>query len=284
MAIGSAVDWAGRMKEFSPGFLTGNAVLAKVAGCASVLLHGSTTLGVDDPWSDLDAWVLLPAEALAELRRTSSDWFFEFSLDGKPGHFTVEPLEGFEQRVRACDFPLIAEVRHAVVLLDPTCAGQRLIDLSRLPMRPEVRRAWFCYHYVEMRGEHRAIDNPIERGDPVAILLALTKALEHAMRAALVLDGEPYPYSKWLARACERTPTGRAVLSLVQEMVNLLAQDGLRRPGPEKGHPLSEKLRDIRRMLVAAARAGGIDELWLDKWWLFCEQARAMRDVAWCGK
>ena len=198
------------------------------------------------------------------------------------GISTLNPWRPSSSGVRSCDLPLIAELRRAVGLLDPTSSGQRLIDFAQLPMRPEVRRAWLCYHYVEMRGEHRAIDNPIERGDPVAILLALTKALEHAMRAALVLDGEPYPYSKWLARACERTPTGRAVLSLVQEMVNLLAQDGLRRPGPEKGHPLSEKLRDIRRTLVNAARTSGVEELWLDKWWLFCEQARTMRDIAWC--
>jgi hypothetical protein len=282
MASGSAVDWVGRMKTFSSDFLAGHGVLAKAAGCASVLLHGSTTLGIDDQWSDLDAWILLPAGALSELRQTSNDWFFEFSLDGKPGHFTLEPQEGFEQRVRTCDFPLIAELRHAVVLADPSGAGRRLIDLARTPMRPEVRRAWFCYHYVEMRGEHRAIDNPIERGDPVAVLVALTKALEHAMQAALVLDGEPYPYSKWLARACEGTPTGRSVLAPITEMLDLLGRGDLRRPGPEKGHPLSDKLRDIRRTLVAAARAGGLDELWLDKWWLFCEQARAMRDVPWC--
>jgi len=246
------------------------------------MLHGSTTMGIDDPWSDLDVWVIVPDEAMGQLRRTSQDSFFEFALGGKPGHFTLEVYEDFLSRVRRCDMPLIAELRPAVVLGDPQGYGQGFIDLARQPMRPEVRLAWFRYHYVEMRSEHRACDNPIERGDPVAVLLAMTKTLEHAMRAALVLDGQPYPYSKWLARACAGTPTGQKVLHGAEEMLGLLAAGALHRPGPEKGHPLSDKLREIRRVLVEAARAGGLDEPWLDKWWLFMEQAdRGVREVSW---
>jgi len=270
------------MKQFAPGFLGGHPVLGSVASPAAVLLHGSTTMGIDDPWSDLDVWVLAPSTALRELRQTSQESFFEFALDGKPGHFTLESCEDFLTRVRRCDMPLIAELRLAVVLGDPQGAGQGLIDLARQPMRPEVRLAWFRYHYVEMRSEHRACDNPIERGDPVGVLLAMTRTLEHAMRATLVLDGQPYPYSKWLARACAGTPTGQKVLPSVQEMLGLLAADTLHRPGPEKGHPLSDKLREIRRTLVAAARSGGLDEPWLDKWWLFMAQAaRGVREVTW---
>ncbi len=273
--------WSARMKAFTPPFLAGHPVLRGVADRACVLMHGSTTLGIDDPWSDLDGWILLPADTLRRLRETSADWFFEFQLEGKPGHLNIESYDDFQRRVQVCDFPLIAELRSAVVLIDRDGCGQGLIDLARQPMPEPVRRSWFCYHYVEMRGEHRAVDNPIERGDPVAVLLAMNKALEHAMQAALVLDRQPYPYSKWLARACERTPTGRTVLALVNEMLDLLARGDLRRPGPEKGHPISDKLREIRGALVAAARAGGIDEPWLTQWWLFCEQARTMKNTTW---
>ncbi len=270
------------MRQFAAGFLGGHPALGPLASQAAVMLHGSTTIGIDDPWSDLDVWVIVPDDALQRLRQTSQDSFFEFALDGKPGHFTLESYEDVASRVRRCDMPLISELRLAVVLGDHQGCGQALIDVARQPMRPEVRLAWFRYHYVEMRSEHRACDNPIERGDPVAVLLAMTKALEHAMRAALVLDGQPYPYSKWLARGCAGTPTGQKVLGGVQEMLDLLAADALHRPGPEKGHPLSDKLREIRRTLVEAARAGGVDEPWLDKWWLFMEQAaRDVREVTW---
>jgi hypothetical protein len=282
MANETAAAWTAKMKQFAPGFLAGHAVLGPLAAKAVVALYGSTMIGIDDPWSDLDVWVIVPNMALRELRQTSQESFFEFALDSKPGHFTLEPYEGFLEQVRRCDMPLIADLRPAVVLCDPQGCGQGLIDLARQPMRPDVRLAWFRYHYIEMRSEHRACDNPIERGDPAAVLLAMTKALEHAMRAALVLDGQPYPYSKWLARACARTPTGQKVLRSVEELLDLLAADALHRRGPEKGHPLSDKLRDMRRILVGAARAGGLDEPWLDKWWLFMEQAdRGAREVTW---
>ena len=101
-------------------------------------------------------------------------------------------------------------------------------------MREEVRRAWFRYHYVEMRGEHRAADNPIERGDSVAVLQAMTQTLSHALRAAVVLDGQPYPYIKWLAHAAFQTPTGKRLAPRVAELLDCLACDALRLPGPEK--------------------------------------------------
>jgi hypothetical protein len=247
-----------------------------------VLLHGSTTRGIDDPYSDLDVWIFLPASRLPELDAAAGTRFFAFDLDGKPGHFTAEPAEEVAQRVRRCDFPLIVELRVAAILADPRGEAASLVRVARQPMREEVRRAWLRYHYVEMRGEHRAADNPIERGDAVAVLQALSQTLSHALRAAMVLDGEPYPYVKWLAHAAFQTPTGLLLASDVTEILDLLARDALRLPGPEKGHPLSGKLREIRLLLVDAARAQGIDEPWLNEWWLHMVQARdGIRAVEW---
>jgi hypothetical protein len=274
--------WVKRLREFVPVYLAEHPALACVADEATLLLHGSTTRGIDDPFSDLDVWIFLPAAMLPDLDAATATRFFPFELDGKPGHFTVDPSEEVARRLRHCGFPLIAELRVAETLADPRDEAGSLVRFARQPMREEVRRAWFRYHYVEMRGEHRAADNPIERGDAVAVLQAMTQTLSHALRAAMVLDGEPYPYVKWLAHAAFQTPTGSLLAPRVTELLDCLARDALRLPGPEKQHPVSRKLREIRLLLVEAARASGIDEPWLDEWWFHIVQARErIREVVW---
>lgn len=149
-------------------------------------------------------------------------------------------------------------------------------------MRPDVRTAFFRYHYVEMRGDHKACQSPTNRGDPLALLQLASKTLGHALRAALVLDREPYPYDKWLAHDARETPTGTVVERGARRVLDLLARDVLRQPGPERDHPLGLALREIRVELIDAARAGGIDGPWLDEWWLYIDEARrGAEEVSW---
>lgn len=249
-----------------------------------MVLHGSTALGIDDAFSDLDLWLFAPDELVRQAEADAGTRFFSFTLDDKPGHFNLEPAEQARQRLRDCDLELIAELRRAAVLADVGNLAGALVAEARRPMPAAVRRAWFCYHYVEMRGFHRNCDNPIERGDALAVLQSLVPVVNHALRAAMVLDGIPYPYIKWLAQAAGTTPTGQRLLPLVHDLLDLLAADVLRRPGPEKGHPLSDKSREIRKVLVESARSVGIDEPWLDRWWEYLPQARErIKAVKWEG-
>jgi predicted nucleotidyltransferase len=265
-----------------PVYLDQQPALARFSDKMMVLLHGSTTRGIDDPYSDLDVWIILPLAQVRKVEAVAGTRFFPFNLENKPGHFTVEPVEEVRRRCRQCDFPFIAELRMAEILADWRDEAAILVLRARDPMHEDVRRAWFRYHYIEMRGEHRAADNSIERGDAVAVLQAMTQTLSHALRAAMVLDGEPYPYVKWLAHAAFQTPTGRLIEPHVTEFLDWLARDALRLPGPEKQHPLSSKLREIRLLLVEAAQASGIDELWLDEWWFYIVQARdGIREIVW---
>jgi hypothetical protein len=268
-------DRIAELQDFVPAFLSKLRERSLPRGDACTLLHGSTTMGIDDAHSDLDVWLLLPTRGVEQFEAAGAPRFIEFQLSGKPGHFTIEPAEAFFDRVRRCDFPLIAELRLAQILSDADGVGHRLVDTARQPMRDAVRRAWFRYHYVEMRGEHRACDTPIERNTPVPILLAMSSTIAQALRAACVLDGVPYPYVKWLHRVASQTPTGAKLALHVERMLELLAADSLRQPGPERQYPLSQKLRDIRAVLIDTARAAGIDEPWLREWYLTIPASRA---------
>lgn len=274
--------WLPGLRQEAEKLLSENKILGPFRESAAVLLHGSTTRGIDDPWSDLDLWLLIPESAAAAFDASASSRFIGFRVNGKEGHFNIGSLESFSSRIHKCDLPLIAELRTAVSVLDSGRVGTKLIELSRQPMTESIRKTWFRYHYVEHRSEHRAIDTPIERGDGFAILQGATNALAHALRAAMVLDGEPYPYIKWLAAASRLTNTGGTLAGNVEEFLDILGAGGLRLRGPEREHAVSLKLKEIRRKLIAAARGSGMDEPWLESWWLYLDLARReIHNIAW---
>jgi hypothetical protein len=265
--------WSAALHELIPDFFASSPALREVLGECCVMLHGSTTSGIEDAFSDLDLWVIVPQAKLAQAESIAGTRFFSFTFLGKKGHFNLESVDEMNQRVQNCDLEVINEIRLASIIRESDGMGQHLFSAANQPMSEPVRRAWFCYHYVEMRGFHRNGDNPIERGDAVAVLQALVPTLNHAMRAAMVLDGVPYPYIKWLGNSVAQTPTGSQVIPIVNEILDLLAQGALRIGGPEPDHPLGKRLREIRVTLIDAARANGIDEPWLERWWVHMTQA-----------
>ncbi|MEO6436281.1 MAG: hypothetical protein ABIP55_11060 [Tepidisphaeraceae bacterium] len=271
-----------RLNDALPALLRAHPAVAALLDRSALLLHGSTTIGIDDPLADWDLWVLTDMESWRDFDREHGTRFIEFRSVRK-GHFQIEPIDAFRHRVARCDFQLISELRHALVLSDPRGIAAGILADSCKPMSEQVRRAWFCHHYVEMRGEHRACDNAIDRGGHAfAVLLGATRALEHALQAAMILDGEPYRYGKWLTTMAARTPTGAGIVPLVHDAMRLIASGAIDHPGPEAAHPLTLMLKEIRRVLIDAARAAGIDEPWLNEWWLHIDKARdGVRDVTW---
>jgi hypothetical protein len=267
--------WSEKLKSNLPSLMAEQPILAEFADRAAILLHGSTCRGVDDPFSDLDIYVLLRAKDLAEFDRRSPIRFYEFMLDGKKGHWMAYVLEEFAAHVECCDMALISELRTSIVLHNRLDRAQTLLECAKSPMRPEVRRAFFFHNYYQMRNFHRASDNPMERGDGLAVLFSLSQTVAYALRAALILDGEPYPYEKWLRREALRHPTGEKLAPHVDAILDAIAGDALRLARPERQNPLSQSVRQIRQILIDAARAKGIDEPWLIQWWLYISQAEA---------
>ena len=102
---------ANPLTEWLPGFLTAHPVLQHSHTSASVILHGSLTLGIDDPYNDIDLWRLLLEGQLSALDDLSSIRFFSFELDGKPGHINAHPAAEFEQSIRECNMDTIYQLR-----------------------------------------------------------------------------------------------------------------------------------------------------------------------------
>lgn len=241
----------------------------------SIVWHGSMTRGVDDDLADIDLWCLGSRADVERLDHESPTRFFNLEHRGRTGHLNVEVLDDFDRRITACDLPLIAELRCAHIVADPDGAAFRLLARAATPMPDDVRAAWFRFHYVEFRGEHRSTDNPAARGHAVAVFLAAAGCLREALRAAMVLDGEPYPYDKWLYRDASRTPTGAALAPGVAHLLDQISGDSLRAAMPEAAHPLVQGLKGLRSVLIERARQGGLDGDYLTRWWLHMTTARA---------
>ena len=274
--------WADRLQVWLPGFINSHKALQALNSEPVAILHGSTTLGIDDEYSDLDVWLLVSSTDLERFDQISDTRFVSFITDAKKGHCNLYTAEEFASRIECCDFPIISELRRAQILHDSQGAAQDMQQWAQSTMPEDVRLLWFRYHYIRMRQAHRTCDNPIERGDAGAIVLALAETMAEAWRAAMMLDWEPYPYIKWLPHLASATPTGRRIASLMNDVLDLLAQGVLRHPGPEALHPLSLKLREIRHVLINAAGAQGVTASWLDDWWLEVERAhQEIRTIRW---
>ena len=92
MSLAESNPWPARLREFLPQLVRDTSGLAAVADQSTWFLHGSTTRGIDDAYSDLDVWFLPPTEQPSQ--------FIEFKLDGKPGHVQIESRADFASRIR----------------------------------------------------------------------------------------------------------------------------------------------------------------------------------------
>lgn len=284
MAPETRASWVGKAKAFLPPFLKGHPHLAQVAARCTVIFHGSTMQGVEDEVSDLDFWLLLGRDDLVKLESGAATRFFEIKIDKKDGHLNAVQADELAAQVDACDLPVIAELRTAEAVVDGLARGNVLIGKARLAMGAKARRAFFFHHYVEMRGWHRNADNPMKRHEPWGIFTSAARALDEGLKAAMVLDGEPYPYPKWLMVAAARTPTGKLVVPYAERVMKALTSGGLAFAGPGPSNPVNLELRALRQVLIDAAKKNGITEPWLDTWYKSIEPARAApKTVRWPG-
>ncbi len=275
LSVGStAAKWADLVRAEIGVRLDSHPNLAGLWRSGYVLLYGSTSCGVDDAYSDIDLLLLVREEDACVLKDTSGTDFFDFPVRGKAGHLTVEPLNLWQQRLRTCQMPYIYQLRNAIPICGETPEVGDLLQSARKPLPGHVAHAFAAYHYTEMRSWHRSCDNAMERHDPVALLLLLPQALADAMRAALIMQGVPYPYDKWLYQELVCRVECASLCASLGRILELLGQDGLQLKLRESANPISNELRAIRQDIIEMAKSRGWDEPWLDKWWLHMDEIR----------
>lgn len=277
----NAQKWAAASREFIPGFIHDHKILKHVQDKATVVLHGSTTLNVDDPYSDLDFWLILDEEEEMQFNALTKESFFLLEIQGKQGHINPFPL----RELRACfngsiNMVLAYEVKNAIAILDKKEHFQSIKSQANTPLTDGVRYAHFFRNYIEMRASHRSCDNPMERHDHFAMLYNVMDTLKFALQAAFVLDRKPYPYDKWIYAHAHRAETPKTLVPLIDNILEHIASGPSALHGPERDNKISQELRKIRAILVEKARQTGIDQPWLNAWWRFIEESKRAVQVA----
>lgn len=257
-------------------------VLGHLPGEYCIVLHGSAARGIDDKVSDLDYWLVIDEPSLTKFDAMCPSRFVEVEIEGKPGHMNPILFAEFNAAFTSPKFEIINELRCAIALYDPRGSFAEVKRRAQLPVNDAVRRVAFFECYVEMRAAHKSVDNPMDRHDAWATLSGVVGTIQYAMKCALILDGRPWPYGKWLHVETRKCPTGQRIVPSIERVLNLLAEGRQALLGPERENAISKELKIIRSTLVDRARETGIDEPWLNKWWLYIDEARAaVQSVEW---
>jgi hypothetical protein len=85
-------------------------------------------------------------------------------------------------------------------------------------------------------------------------------------RICCLLDGEPFPYDKWLLRACRETRVGARVAPILQRVVTTLThlEDDLERSWPAVRKAIDALDTEACDILEEAMVEWGIDRTWID--------------------
>ena len=278
--------WVNAAKNYFAEFIHTHEILRTMDDSVTIVLHGSTSRNIDDPHSDLDFWLVLDDSEHEKFRSITEQSMIEVEIGGKPGH--INPLRLRE--LEACfshriNMVLANEVSSSIVIEDRKNVFNRFIALSNRPLSEAVKYAFFFHNYVEMRCYNRCCDNPMERNDSFAVLYNVMSTIRYMFQAAFVLDNTTYPYEKWLYVFAGRSEAPKSLIENVDNIIEEIVTNPFSLFGPEKDNKISHELAIIRKKLIEKAKQEGIDEIWLEKWWLYIDKARnIVNDVCWADQ
>lgn len=211
----------------------------------AVAVAGSAAVGWEDEFSDTDVLVFVPREdygaiygryrqaieegrvAVMNPRALQYSEFPYTYIPGTNAHYMLYVFEETEEKLARYDDVAMWVHGNSIVLHDPSGRYARLRAATSYP--EEVWRAKRRDLYIGMANAGGAASNALRRGDQAVVMLTLTDAVMRALRLCFLLEHRPFPYEKWLLRAAAGTGPGRAVLPLIEELLEELRRPEIRR-------------------------------------------------------
>jgi hypothetical protein len=246
----------------------------------SIMLDGSTALGVVDEKSDVDVMIICQDEyynsinqrfEVAGLIPEHSSFFMDIELpSGKTGHYTLHKKSEVANALMNGDMGWLWNASVSYIYYDQ-------LDLKSLfnqfvPLQPEVLMRLRKRTYIEVRSLARSLDNPVVRGDAFPILFLAVSLYKEALRCAITIEGYPYPYDKWLVPVAEQTIVGRKILECAGDFWRYLRDAESFAPMYQEENNFVKMEKHFRKVLVEEFRALGIDGPWLTEWWKFMDE------------
>lgn len=246
----------------------------------SVILDGSTAMGVVDEQSDIDVMIICQDEyyniinnrfAQAGIIPEQSSFFVDIHLpSGKTGHYTLHTLSEITKALMNGNIEWLWNASISYIYYDQ-------LDLKTLfnqyvPLQPEVLMNLRKKTYIELRSYAKSLDNPVVRGDAFPILFLAVSLYKEALRCAIAIEGYPYPYDKWLVPVAKQTAVGQKILECAGDFWGFLRDDNSFAPMYQEDNSFVKMEKRFRKILVEELRMRGIDEPWLVEWWKYMEE------------
>jgi len=254
-------------------------LIVEDSGNISILLDGSTALGIADDISDIDIVLVCREESYmsitsrfkqAELIPEHSSLFVDVHLPGgKTGHYTLLKLSELEQALLKGNMDWLWNASVSCLIHDPLDLGA--LFGRYLPLAPDFLMNLRKQTYIELRSCAKSLDNPVRRGDAFPILFQAVAVFKQALRCAITVEGHPYPYDKWLVPVAGQFPAGLRVLDAMKDFWSYLKNDSSYAAMYQEDNSFVKMEKEVRKVLLEEFRLRGIDEPWMIEWWKYME-------------
>ncbi|MEC0131920.1 nucleotidyltransferase domain-containing protein [Paenibacillus odorifer] len=246
----------------------------------SILLDGSTALGVVDEQSDVDIIIICQDEYYSSINHRfeqaglipeQSSFFMDLRLpSGKSGHYTLHKISEIKAALMSGNMEWLWNASISYIYYDRLDV-KSLFD-AYVPLQPEVLMRFRKNSYIQLRSYAKSLDNPVVRGDAFPILFLAVSLYKEALRCAITIEGYPYPYDKWLVPVAKQTTVGRKITECAGDFWSFIRDDESFAPMYQEDNNFVKMEKRFRKILVEEFRMRGINEPWLVEWWKFMEE------------
>ena len=268
-----------RLRRFIDENLLQRPELAGCRGDLAVVLAGSRAAGYHIPASDYDLLGLCDAPTYARvLRHTGHDPSvagIDIAVDRKEaeqvlGHevdFAVYEVDRIRHAFGAFNDVVLWIWANAQVIMDPHATVSELqASFGGYPR--EVLEQKLKQHFL--RDFHLSVHGLTyhpESQNLFAVLNTMTSKIGEYCRMCCLLDGKPFPYEKWLLRACADTRLGERLVPIFERVLATLSslQNDLQGGWPRAREAIDAIDTEACDILEDALIAWGIPRTWLDR-------------------
>jgi predicted nucleotidyltransferase len=264
-------------REYAYEIVLGHPALQGLRGEVGVVLAGSRAVGYHVPSSDYDFLVLCDRDAYATVARRAQRGPEAPSVDLAFDKEQIQERYGIDVDVAAFQQARVARGlgahrdvllwiwTHAKALHDPRGRVQRLqAGITAYPrevLERKLKRHWLIDFQLSVHG----ITYRYESQNVFSVVHALGAKIAEYCRLCCLLDGRPFPYAKWLLRACRETTNGAKIIAYLERALGHVTH---------LGDDLVESAERVREAVYAmdteacdvleeAMVAWGIEEAWV---------------------
>ena len=275
----------GQLERYVRSALFKHPVLADVRDRVSLVLAGSRAVGYDVPSSDYDLLGVCDAETYARIRERAGRAASIKGVDILTDKENVQQRFGIEVDVAIYETSRIQNAiqahrdvilwiwTHAQVIVDHDNTIAGLKSTIRPYPRDVLERKIKAHFLKDFDLSVHGITYRPESQNLFSVVHALGGKIAEYCRMCCLLDGKPFPYDKWLLRACKETHAGKRVVPILCRVLTTLTHldNDLNHSWPAVRKAIDALDTEACDILEEAMIDWGIDRQWMDNAYYFLD-------------